>query len=107
VRAERELARLAERILAAGAVALDVDAEGYVHKPLDWAPAPDAPLRRLFSDDVLRAHLHALAAAQQEDGGWPISWEPISEAVRAEWRGVATINALRTLRAYESGGLAA
>jgi hypothetical protein len=37
---------------------------------------------------------------QQEDGGWPIAWEPIGKAVELEWRGVATLDALKTLRAY-------
>jgi hypothetical protein len=106
-RAEHELARVAERVLAADAVALDVDAEGYVQKPLAWAPTPASPLRRLFSDDLLRTHLGALAAQQQPDGGWGIAWEPISEAVRTEWRGVVTTGALLTLRTYAVAGLAA
>jgi hypothetical protein len=106
-RAERELRRLRERIAAAGVVEMDPGAQGYVHRPLDWAPWPDSPLRPLFSDDVLRANLRLLADAQREDGGWPIGWEPVSVAVECEWRGAVTIGALRTLRAFEAAGLTA
>ena len=37
---------------------------------------------------------------QQTDGGWPVTWEPPSEASRLEWRGIVTLGALRTLTAY-------
>jgi hypothetical protein len=104
-RAARELDRVAERVQAAGTVALETDAEGYVQKPLAWAPTPDSPLRRMFSDDLLLTHLRALAAQQQADGGWPIAWEPIGDVVRAEWRGVVTTGALLTLRAYARADL--
>lgn len=99
-RSERQIARIAERIGQPGAVEFDANAKGYVKKPLDWAPAPDAPLRKLFTDDVLRTHLAALAAQQQDDGGWPISWESTGPGATLEWRGMATIGALKTLRAY-------
>jgi hypothetical protein len=32
--------------------------------------------------------------------GWPISWEPPSQAAALEWRGFVTVGALETLRAY-------
>lgn len=80
--------------------ALDTDAPGYVKKPLEWAPSPSSLCRRLFTDDVVDAHLSALAAAQQPDGGWPITWPALSPAQEAEWRGIVTLNALKTLRAY-------
>lgn len=104
-RADRELTRIGVRILASGNVALDTSTEGYVHPPLDWVPTPHSFGRTLFSDDVLRAGLHALAAAQQPDGGWPISWIPISSGVELEWRGHATVGALVKLRAYAADGL--
>jgi hypothetical protein len=49
---------------------------------------------------VLGAHLDALERDQQNDGGWPISWQPPSEASRLEWRGFRTVHALRTLGGY-------
>lgn len=99
-RAERELERVAARILQPGVVALDPAAEGYAKGPLDWAPAPHSFCRRLFSDDVIAQHLAALAARQQPDGGWPISWPAVSPAGEMEWRGWVTVEALSTLRAY-------
>lgn len=101
-RAERELGRIVERIRKPGVVAYEVDAQGYVKKPLDWAPTPNSYLRRLFDEPTLSAHLDALASRQQEDGSWPISWDPISPAVGIEWRGWTTIEALHTLRSYEA-----
>jgi hypothetical protein len=100
-RAERALARIAGIVSTPGVVALEPDAEGYVQKPLDWAPFPDGFCRRLFDDAVIERHLAALAGRQGEDGAWPISWPSISPGVELEWRGIATIKALRTLHAYD------
>lgn len=99
-RAERELVRIAERIFAARLVELDPEATGYVKKPLDWAPTPASWCCRLFDDRVIASHLDALAARQQPDGGWTISWPPVSPACELEWRGYVTVEALKTLRAY-------
>ena len=99
-RAAHELDRIAQRIKSPGIVETDPQATGYLHKPLDWAPEPASFCAKLFNDDLIALHLEALAGRQQDDGGWPISWQPISKAVEIEWRGIVTINALRTLRAY-------
>ena len=101
-RAAHELQRIAARISQPGVIELNPDAEGYVQKPLDWAPTPQSFCRRLFTGDVIQRHLVALANRQQSDGSWPISWDPISPAVELEWRGWMTIAALRTLDAYAS-----
>ncbi len=103
-RAEQELQRIASHLMQPGVIELDPDAEGYVQKPLDWAPTPQSSCRRLFDDETIKKHLIALANQQQADGGWPISWETISSAVEAEWRGRKTIEVLRTLDAYEEEG---
>src|SRR3569833_834000 len=50
-RATRAFERLAPTILSQ--CALDPSAQGYVKKPLDWAPTPQSLCRSLFSDDVL------------------------------------------------------
>lgn len=99
-RAEPLMVRIAERVARPGVVALDPNEGGYKHGPLLWAPAPNAYLRRVFSDDVITSAIDALEAKQQADGGWPINWEPLSETVAYEWRGRVTVQALRTLRAY-------
>jgi len=36
----------------------------------------------------------------QPDGGWAITWEPPGTSATLEWRGIETLRALRTLRAY-------
>jgi hypothetical protein len=99
-RAEGEFDRIAERLFASKLVELDPDAPGYVKKPLDWAPTPQSWCRRLFDDRVIAANLDALAARQQPDGGWTISWPPLSPLVELEWRGFVTVEALKTLRVY-------
>ncbi len=100
-RAERELARIKERLCKPGVVEYDPQAGGYVKMPLDWAPLPQGFCYSLFNQATLDQHLAALAARQRPDGGWPITWDPVSPAVEYEWRGWMTIQALVTLRAYE------
>ena len=68
--------------------------------PLHLAPSPDSPWRRLFDDATIDGHLDRLARDQQDDGGWPITWEPPGLASTLEWRGIETLRALRTLSAY-------
>ncbi len=99
-RAAQELERIRQCIEAQHLVSLDPAAAGYVHPPLDWAPTPRHWARGLFNDAVLQADLDRLLALQQEDGGWPISWQPVSFAVEMEWRGWRTVEALFTLEAY-------
>jgi len=66
------------------------DADGYglppTRFPRDW-----------FDDAVYEPHLDRLEADQQEDGGWPIRWEPPGPAAVCAWRAIWTIDALRTL----------
>jgi hypothetical protein len=100
--AEVELERVAWRIRKPGVVEYDPKAGGYVKMPLDWAPTPQAFCRQLFDDAVIQVHLQALAERQQSDGGWPISWDPISPAVELEWRGALTVDALLIVDAYGS-----
>lgn len=99
-RAGRAFETAGRHLLDAGLVALDPADTSYAKKPLDWAPTPDSLCRHLFTDDVIAAHLDALAAAQAPDGGWTIAWPPVSAACELEWRGALTVDALKTLRAY-------
>ena len=78
----------------------DPASESYGVTPLQLCPTPSARGRGAFDDALLGAHLDALAAAQQEDGGWPISFAPPSPAAVHEWRGRWTLEALAALRAY-------
>jgi hypothetical protein len=68
--------------------------------PLHLAPSPRSPWQRLFDDQAIDGHLDRLVRDQQPDGGWPITWEPPGLASTMEWRGIETLRALRTLRAY-------
>ena len=73
---------------------------GYGLTPLQFAPSPHSPRRRFFASESIDAHLDALEKAQQDDGGWPITWQPPGPTAQANWRGVVTLDALRVLRAY-------
>jgi hypothetical protein len=99
-RAARAYGRLARQLLDGGVVTFDPAAQGYVFLPLQFAPTPDSPQRRLFDDDTIERHLDALVGRQQPDGGWAIGFEPPSPAALLEWRGSVTISTLLTLRAY-------
>lgn len=104
-RAERGLEQIRAHLLSSDEIERDLQAKGYVHPPLDWAPTPRGFSYRLFRSDELAAGLEALAEAQCDDGGWPIKWPTVSTAVELEWRGRVTIDALLTLRAYAEVGL--
>ena len=99
----------AEAVLAAhgpairAMVALDPDAEGDAHGPLDFAPAPDSLARVLFPAAAIDRHLDALQAKQEPDGGWNFTFPSWAPATRPEWRGWVTVEALLTLR--ENGRL--
>ncbi|NUR58271.1 MAG: hypothetical protein HOV87_06190 [Catenulispora sp.] len=75
-------------------------APGEYHLPHDFAPRPDSLARTWFSDEEMARGLDHLAAAQEADGGWPVTWAKWSPTTELEARPGVTIRALRTLRAY-------
>jgi hypothetical protein len=97
-RAEQAFERVGRLLLDRNMVALDPDAEGEVHTPLDFAPNPDSMARRLFDESTIAAHLDHLAASQADDGGWTFNWPAWSPVAASEWRGSRTVTHLRTLR---------
>jgi hypothetical protein len=101
-RAERALERVGSLLASGEAVVLDPGAtpDGDAHRPLDFAPTPDSPGRRLFSDEVVERNLRALLAGQREDGGWTIDWQVWTPSAGTEWRAWRTVEALKVLRAY-------
>lgn len=99
-RADKQAAILAEKFGEIQMLQLEPGADDYGITPLQLAPAPDSRWRHLFTDAQIDGHLDQLEQAQQPDGGWPVSWEPPSEASALEWRGILTLAALRTLTAY-------
>jgi hypothetical protein len=99
-RADAALAALTPHIPADGLIAVGAGAEGELLRPLDLAPRPGHAARRLFADDVIERELDTLAAGQADDGGWTFTWAAWNPAAAWEWRGVVTMVALCTLRAY-------
>jgi hypothetical protein len=99
-RAEKHAPAVLEHLTRQEMFHLDPDAPGYGLSPLTIAPTADARWRTGFSDAQLAGHLDHLAGSQQDDGGWPITWDPPSAASRLEWRGMVTLYALRTLTSY-------
>jgi hypothetical protein len=87
--------------LEGGHITYDPSASGYVFMPLTYAPSPERMSRRLFDETTIQTHLDALAQKQQPDGGWPITWEAITPADELEFRGIVTLNTLKTLKAYD------
>ena len=82
-------------------VALDPEAPGEVHGPLEYAPLPDSLARPLFDPGTIDAHLDHLAAAQRDDGSWTFNWLAWSPAAQREWDGAITVERLALL--HENG----
>ncbi|WP_199515486.1 hypothetical protein [Nucisporomicrobium flavum] len=99
-RADRHADRVGELLRKTAMFHLEPGTPGYGMTPLQIAPEPGSRWRTLFTDEQLGGHLDKLVADQQDDGGWPISWDPPSTAARLEWRGMVTVGAVRTLAAY-------
>jgi hypothetical protein len=78
----------------------DPASTAYGLTPLHLCEGPNSRSRAAFSDAEIEAHLAALEARQEEDGGWPISFPPASPGGGIEWRGLWTIEALHTLRRW-------
>jgi hypothetical protein len=99
-RADQHAAALGSDLASIPLFHLDPDAPGYGLSPLSIAPQASSRWRDLFTDAQIGAHLDRVQKDQQADGGWPITWEPPSQAAVSEWRGVVTLGALRTLTSY-------
>lgn len=97
--AEAELRRLGAFIPASGLMAVEGGVEDEAMHPLDFAPEPGRPIRKLFSDAAIEAELDRLVTDQRDDGGWTVDWGSFSAAGTFEWRGWATVRALKILRA--------
>ncbi|HEY6419868.1 MAG TPA: hypothetical protein VIX59_12755 [Candidatus Binataceae bacterium] len=78
----------------------DAGSSNYGVTPIQLCPRPDSIARSAFADELLEAHLDHLAACQESDGGWPITWAAPGPGAAFEWRGIVTLEALISLRAY-------
>lgn len=99
--AQEAAVRIASEVGRTRSFRADASSAEYGVTPLQICPTPGSIARPAFPDVVLNAHLEALAARQQEDGGWPITWAPPSQAAECEWRGRLTYEALRLLHSWD------
>jgi hypothetical protein len=91
------LARLADWLPADGIVPVTGGIDGEVFYPLDFSPEPERPLRHFIASEVINADLDRLANGQLEDGGWDVNFRASSPAGTLDWRGYATVSAIRVL----------
>jgi hypothetical protein len=99
-RAEAAVGSVVDALRTARWLRRDPESTEYGLTPLAFAPTPGSRWRALFADDEIEAHLDRLERDQQDDGGWPLAWEPPGDAARLEWRGFETLRAVRVLNAY-------
>lgn len=83
-----------------GRVHVQGGAKNEYMRPLDFAPAPGLA-SELLAESAIEADLRRLRSDQADDGGWTVDFVSHSPAAALEWRGYTTVNALRTLRAYD------
>jgi hypothetical protein len=99
-RAERASAELGQALLAAKLIQIEPDAAVEAAQPLEFATTPDSLAARWFEPKVFDAHLDAWVLAQAEHGGWNVPWMMFTPAAEPEWRGIQTVERLKTLRAW-------
>jgi hypothetical protein len=92
------LARLGEYVPRDGRLQVTGGLPDEALGPLDVAPDPGRPARRLIDQAAVAAALERLAGEQEEDGGWSVDFQSYSPAAALEWRGYATVRALSVLR---------
>lgn len=95
------LDRLRAFIPADGVVPVAGGDDGEALRPLDFAPHPDGPARRLFDERIIERELTRLVEAQHDDGGWTVDFKAGSPAAALEWRAYATVANLRRLDATD------
>ena len=98
--AEDDLARLWAFVPEDATLPVAGGAADEAMRPLDLAPEPGRPIRRHIDPAVIEADLDRLEGEQRDDGGWDVDWAHWSPAGGLEWRGWATVRAVRILRAH-------
>jgi len=68
--------------------------------PLDFAPTPSSLARSWYDDALIEQQLDMLVDSQNEHGGYEVSWLIWTPITQFEWRGIQTLERLKTLRAY-------
>ena len=97
--ARDELERLGAHLPADGTMAVTGGKPDEAMRPLDFSPEPDRPLRALLEPEAIEGDLDRLEAEQRDDGAFDVDWAHWSSAGELEWRGWATVRALRILLA--------
>jgi hypothetical protein len=111
-RAVEAAARLGRLVRDQGLAMLDpahperfTTAPGYAddefHYAYDYAHSPESVAAQWFSADEMAVALDRLAAGQQDDGGWQITWRRWAPTTESEARPGYTIERLRILRAWD------
>ncbi len=98
-RAADALDRLRPALDGDGCVAVPGGTEDEKITPLVLSPRPGLPSRRLFTEQQVEADLDRLEAGQRDDGGWTVDYLQWCPGQALDWRGIATIHAIGTLRA--------
>jgi hypothetical protein len=97
--AAAELRRVAAWLPRDAVLPVEGGIEGEKMHPLDFAPRPDGALRELIGRAVIARDLDRLAGQQRSDGGWDVDFAAQTDAGALEWRGYATVNAVKQLLA--------
>jgi hypothetical protein len=97
--ARDELERLGAHLPPDGTMPVTGGKADEAMRPLDFSPEPGRPIRDLLDPQMIETDLDRLEAEQHDDGGWDVDWTHWSPAGGLEWRGWATVRAVRILRA--------
>jgi hypothetical protein len=92
------LARLGRLIPPSGMLHVAGGTADEMVRPLDYAPSPDRPVRRLLTPAVVASDLERLITDQQPDGGWHVDFQSYSPAATLDWRGYKTVQAISILQ---------
>ncbi len=97
-RAAAAVERLRSSLDANGNLPVEGGTEDEKITPITMSPHPGTPSRALFTPEQLDADLDRLAAEQHDDGGWDVDYLHWSPGQALDWRGIATVTAIATLR---------
>jgi hypothetical protein len=103
--APAELHRFAAWLPESAVLPVEGGIEGEAMYPLDFAPRPEGPVRELIGQPVIARDLARLAGLQRSDGGWTVDFAAHTDAAALEWRGYATVNAVKHLLASSTSTL--
>jgi len=99
-RALAAIGRLRSLLAEDGSLPVPGGLEGERLTPLELSPRHGLRSRALFTDRQIEADLNLLENGQRADGGWTINFLEWSPGQGIEWRGMMTLQALRTLAAH-------